>query len=202
MMVVGDNVVCVGLYGTVNKLVVVRVSIDKIKTIIWCEEHDILALYNSVENKISRSFTSQSAQYFSIFFQNLIGYTKRVPAIKYRHPNIMVCAFRRNALYETVCVEYNTHDGLYSKIVLLFLFAKPLMKIHTVYFIKSLLVKDALVPKVVKMCIKFLGIVIAHELFDVIQLLIALDAREHVKKVKLCGIENSWLYAFHNFLNY
>ena len=180
MMVVGDNVVCIGLYGAVNKFVVVRICGDKVKMIIGSEEHHIPALNNSIENEIGSCFACQSVQYFSIFLQNFIGYTKRVSAIKYRQPYIMVCTFGCNALYKTISIKYNTHNSLYSKILLLFLFTQPLMKIHAIYFIKSLLVKHTLVPKLIKMRIKLLSIIIAHELLDVIQLLLALDAGKHI----------------------
>ena len=56
MMVVGDNVTCVGLYGTINKLVVVRVCSDKIEMIIGRKEYNVLTLYNRIEDKVGSSF--------------------------------------------------------------------------------------------------------------------------------------------------
>ena len=124
MMVVGYNVTCIGLYGTINKLVVVRVCGDEVKMIIGRKE--------------------------------------------------------------------------YSSFLLFFLLTEPLMKVHIVNFIKSLLVKNTLIPKLIKMRIKPLGIIIAYKLLDVIQFFIAFDACKHIKQIELGGVENSWLYAFHN----
>jgi len=73
------------------------------------------------------------------------------------------------------------------------------MKVHVVNIIKSLLVKDAFVPKLIKMCIKLLGIIITNKLLDVIQFFIAFDAGKHIKQIELRRGENSWLYVFHNF---
>ena len=61
------------------------------------------------------------------------------------------------------------------------------MKVHVVNFIKSLLVKDAFVPKLIKMCIKLLGIIITNKLLDVIQFFIAFDAGKHIKQMYTKG---------------
>ena len=111
----------------------------------------------------------------------------------------MVNAFWGNTLYKTIGVENYPHISLYCKLSLFFLLTEPLMKIHIVNFIKPLLVKDTLVPKFIKMCIKPLGIIITNKLLDVIQFFIALDACKHIKQIELGGVENSWLYVFHNF---
>ena len=198
MMVVGDNVTCVGLYGTINKLVVVRVCGDEVKMIIGRKEYDILTLYNCVEDKVGSLFPRKSVEYLCIFFQDFIGYTKSVSACQYRLPYFMVCAFGRNALYKTIGIKYYSHVGLYCGFLLFFLLTEPLMKVHIVNFIKSLLVKNTLIPKLIKMRIKLLGIIIAYKLLDVIQFFIAFDACKHIKQIELGGVENSWLYAFHN----
>ena len=198
MMIVGDNVTCIGLYGTINKLVVVRVSSDKIEMIIGRKEYNVLTLYNCVEDKVGSLFPRKSVEYLCIFFQDFIGYTKSVSACQYRLPYFMICAFGRNALYKTIGVKYYSHVGLYSSFLLFFLLTEPLMKVHIVNFIKSLLVKNTLIPKLIKMRIKLLGIIIAYKLLDVIQFFIAFDACKHIKQIELGGVENSWLYAFHN----
>lgn len=138
MMGVGDNVMCVGLYGAVNKLVVVWVGCDKVEVVMGCKE---------------------------------LG----------------------------VSVKYYAHNELNDKFFLCLLLAEPLMKVHFVNLVKAFLVQLTRLPHFFCQFVKLLGIVIAHELLDVIQLFIALDARKHIKKVELCGIENSWLYTFHNF---
>ena len=48
MMDVGYNVTCIGLYGTINKLVVVRVCGDEVKMIIGRKEYDILTFYKEL----------------------------------------------------------------------------------------------------------------------------------------------------------
>ena len=66
-------------------------------------------------------------------------------------------------LGEMLCIRLLVSSTIrilvYTAILLLFLLAEPLMKVHVVNFIKSLLVKDSLVPKLVKMRIKLLGII-------------------------------------------
>ena len=105
-------------------------------------------------------------------------------------------------LGEMLCIRLLVSSTIrilvYTAILLLFLLAEPLMKVHVVNFIKSLLVKDAFVPKLIKMCIKLLGIIITNKLLDVIQFFIAFDAGKHIKQIELRRVENSWLYVFHN----
>ena len=76
------------------------------------------------------------------------------------------------------------------------LFSQPLMKIHFVDLIKTLLVKDAVFPEFVKMAIKTLGIVITDKLLNVIQFLIAFNMRKHPQQIKLCRVENGRLPVF------
>ena len=78
------------------------------------------------------------------------------------------------------------------------LFSQPLVKIHFIDFVKTLLIKDALFPEFVKMAIKTLSIVIADKLLNVIQFLIAFNMREHPQQIKLGWVENGRLPVFHN----
>ena len=89
MMVVGDNVTCVGLYGTINKLVVVRVCGDEVKMIIGRKEYDILTFYNRIEDKVSSLFPRKSVEYLCIFFQDFIGYTKNVASLLQATPHFI-----------------------------------------------------------------------------------------------------------------
>ena len=91
------------------------------------------------------------------------------------------------------------HKALNGKILFVFLLTEPLMKVHFINLVKTFLVKFTGFPHLLCQFVEFLGIVIANEQLDIIQLIIALDARKHIKKIELGRIENSWLYAFHNF---
>ena len=78
---------------------------------------------------------------------------------------------RRCALNEAIGIENNTHYILNLILFFFLLLAKPLMQVHFINLIKSLLVKDTLIPKSIQFGIKFLGIIITHKLLDVIQLI-------------------------------
>ena len=78
---------------------------------------------------------------------------------------------RRCTLNEAIGIENNTHYILNLILFFFLLLAKPLMQVHFINLIKSLLVKDTLIPKSIQFGIKFLGIIITHKLLDVIQLI-------------------------------
>ena len=199
MMVVGDNIVCIGLDGAVNELVVVWVCGDEVEVVMGCKKLGVGILYNSFDNSLGKLRIEELPQDFVIFHENLVGYAKVILPRQNGCPHSTINAMMSNALYDAISVKYYAHNELNGKSIFFFLLAEPLMKIHFVNLVKALLVKFTRLPHLFCQFVEFLGIVIADELLDVIQLLIALDARKHIKKIKLCGIEDSWLYTFHNF---
>ena len=52
MMVVGDNIVCIGLYGAVNKLVVIWVGGDEVKVVMGCKNW-VLGFFIIVSTTVS-----------------------------------------------------------------------------------------------------------------------------------------------------
>ena len=199
MMVVGNNIVCIGLYSAVNELVVVWVCGDEVEVVMGCKKLGVGILYNSFDNSLGKLRIEELPQDFVIFHENLVGDAKVVLPRQNRCPHSAINAMMTNALNDAISVKYYAHNELNGKFFLCLLLAEPLMKIHFVNLVKAFLVKFTRLPHLFCQFVKLLGIVIAHELLDVIQLFIALDARKDIKQIKLCGIENSWLYTFHNF---
>lgn len=86
VVVVGHNVSCVSLYGTVNELVVVGVGCDEVEMIIWIDTHHMLALQDSADDSIGKLWSEISAQNFLIFKKNLIGDTQGILSAQDRQP--------------------------------------------------------------------------------------------------------------------
>lgn len=57
MMVVGDNVMCIGLYGAVNKLIVVWIGGNEVEVVMGRKEQNMRALYNGIKYELGRTAT-------------------------------------------------------------------------------------------------------------------------------------------------
>ncbi len=196
MVVVGDNIVCIGLYGTINKLIVIRVGCYKVEMIVGCEEHRVWICHDIVYNRLGKLWSEKQPQDFIVFHKNLVGYAKIITSQHDRRPYGTINAVLADALYNAICVKNNAHDGLTGKF--LFLLTEPLMQIHFVNFVKAFLVQFARLPHLLSHFVEFLGKIVGDKLLDVVQLLVALDGRKNIKQIELCGIEYSRLYTFHN----
>ena len=144
-MVVCHYVTGIGLNGTVNKLVVVRVGSYQVETILGREEFHMPALDDEVEYKICCVASKESGKYFCILIQYLIRNTKSVLSLLYGAPDIVVAASWGNTLYKAVGIEDYTHTlklGLFFG----FFVSKPLVQVHLIQLVEALLVKDAFVP--------------------------------------------------------
>ena len=73
------------------------------------------------------------------------------------------------------------------------LLPKPLMEIHLVDLVETLLVQFSRLPHLLEHFVELLGIVVGHKLLDVVQLLVRLDSSKDVKKEELCRIKHSRL---------
>ena len=197
MFVVSYNVTCVGLYGAINELVVVRVCCDKVETERWIDKFNIFALHNSINNSLGKFRIEEPFQNFLVFKKYFIRDTQRVLSMQYRQPDITVNTMTTNALHKAVCVENNTHRLLLGFFLSL-LFAQPCMKIHLVYFIKTLLIKFARLPHLLSHFIKPFSIVIGYKLFNVIQLFVAFNMGKNAEKIELCGVEHRGLNIIHS----
>ena len=196
MLVICHDVASVGLDGTINKFVVIGVSSDEIKAKSRTNQHHIFAFQQGLDNSLCENWIKELDQNFFVLKENLIRYTQRVSSFQHRLPNTMVRAVVRNALYKTVSVKNYTHRILYLFSCLLL--TEPLVQVHFVDFVKAFLVKFARFPHFLCQLIKTFSIIVADELFDVVQFLIALDTREKPQQIELSRIENRWLYIVHN----
>ena len=197
--VVTYNVSGVGSNGTIDKLVVVGVGLNQSEMVVGRNKFDVIALGNGIKNKISNIFASQTLKYLGIFLQNLIGYAQRAFARKHGFPNFAVRTPFRNTLNEAIGIKNYTHDYLSACRDATLLLTQPSMKVHLVDFIKALLVKNALVPKFVKMFVHFFCIVIANDGLQFEELRLARIALEHPNQMHLYGIKNR---SFHNFAKF
>lgn len=98
-----------------------------------------------------------------------------------------------------VRIKYYPHLFLFSDLIFLSLFTKPGMEVHLVDFVKPLLVKDTLIPKLLKMSIRFLDIILAHKLLEFTKFFLAVVPFEHSQQRQLDGIK---ICNFHNNLIY
>ncbi len=197
--VVTYNVSGVGSNSTIDKLVVVGVCLNQSKMVVGCNKFDVIALGNGIKNKISSVFASQTLKNFGIFLQNLIGYAQRVFACKHGFPNFAIRTPMRNALNEAIGIKNYTHDNLSACRDVALLLTQPGMKVHLIDFIKAFLVKNALVPKFVKMFVHFFCIVIANDGLQFEKLRLARIALEHPNQMHLYGIKYR---SFHNFAKF
>ena len=135
MLVVGYDIVCVGLYGAINEFIVVRVCGNKVEAESGIDKLNVFALHKGIDNSLCKFRVEEPFQDFLIFKEYFVRDTQRVLTMQYRQPNVTVNTVTANALYEAVCVENYTHIQLFS-LLLSLLFSQPCMKIHLVYFIK------------------------------------------------------------------
>ena len=69
------------------------------------------------------------------------------------------------------------------------------MEIHLVYFVKTCLIKHALIPQLIKMSIHLLCKIVAYELLDFKKFFFSLNSFKHMQQINLSWIEYS---CFHN----
>lgn len=196
--VVGYNVTGIGSNSAVNKLVVVRVGNDKIKTILRGNEFHIRTLQECLYYHLCRMKSKKSAKDFRVFFKNLICYAQDILTAKNGVQHAAILTVAADTLYKTIGVKNYSHGNLHSFIKCLLL-SQPLMKIHVVDFVEALLSKYARIPQFFEFFIHLLNIVITDELLDFVQLLIAFNARKQIQQIKLCRIENCRLYVLHKW---
>ena len=200
MVIVGDNVTCIGNNSTVNKFIVIWIGCDEIETILGREKSYISALNKVFKHIISSFLSRESGQDFCIFLKNLVSDTKGISSINDRQPNLVVDASRRYALNKTVCVEDYSHLLKCFLFFCLF-FSEPLVQVHLVYFVKPFLVKDALVPQFLQMAVKAFSIIVTNEILYIVKLFLIIDMRKHAKQIKLGFIKHGGMYSIHNYNN-
>jgi len=197
VIVIGYNIACVGLYGAVNELVVIRVCRDEVETICGINQFNMPTLHQGVNDSFCKSGAKESFQNFLVFEEYLVRNAQCVKSLQHREPNVTVNTMTANALHEAVCIEDNAHIRLLG-LLLSLLFAQPSMEIHLVDFVKTLLVKLARLPHFLSHAIEPLSIVIGYELLDVVQFLVAFDMGKHAEEIELGGVEHRWLNIIHN----
>lgn len=94
-----------------------------------------------------------------------------------------------DTLNKAVSVKYYTHC------LQLFLFPHPSVKVHLIDFVKSLLVKDTLIPEFIKMLVHLLGIIMAQNFLDFTKLISTFVTLKHPKQMQLNGVKYG---SFHN----
>ena len=189
VVVVGHNVSRIGLYGTVNKFVVIGVGSDEVEMVSRIDPHYMLTLHKSVDDGLGKLGIEVSAQDFFIFKKNLACYTQGILSIQDRLPHPTIHAVVCHTLDEAIGVKNDTHY-LRFYIFLCFLFSQPLMKVRFVNLVKTFLVKFARFPHLFSEFVDFLGIIVSNELLDIIQFLVTLNARKQIQQIELGRIEN------------
>ena len=140
VFIIGHNVACVGLYGAVNELVVIRVSGDKVETECGINKFNMPALHEGADDSLCKFWSEEPFHDFLVFKEYFVRDTQCVLPLQHRQSNVTVNTVTTNALHKAICVENYTHRLLFGFFLSL-LFAQPSMKIHLVDFVKTLLVK-------------------------------------------------------------
>ena len=144
MMVVSYNKMSISSNGTVNKLVVIRVSGDDIELEKRRNEQRIGVVRDNIQYQCGKSSCRLTFKDFGIFCQYLCGDTELVAPVKQRKPQLVIAAAARDTLNQRIGIKDETvHDRLLLG-----------MKILVAHGIKPLLVQNAFVPKAIGFCIK------------------------------------------------
>ena len=67
VFIIGHNVTCVGLYGAVNELVVIRVSGDKVETECGINKFNMPALHEGADDSLCKFWSEEPFQDFLVF---------------------------------------------------------------------------------------------------------------------------------------
>lgn len=82
MMVFRHNETCISRNGAIYKLIIVGISFYQIEMEIGRNEESIRIVHNHAYGKCGKLMACFPFQYFNIFFQYFIGYTKLVASVE------------------------------------------------------------------------------------------------------------------------
>ena len=108
MMVVGNNIVCIGLYGAVNELIVIRVGSDEVETICGINQFNMPTLHQGVNDSFCKSWAKESFQNFLVFRNSHHGAAGQTVELSHGNVKLHIAA----AVWTSAVLRKVMHDLL------------------------------------------------------------------------------------------
>ena len=133
-------------------------------------------------NNVGSPLVCKPLKNLCVFFDNLVGNAQDVLSRKNGIPHFAVGTLPGNALYQTVCIENDSHGLLH------------LVKIHPIDFVETLLVKNAFVPEFIKALVHLRSIITTKNLLHFEEILFCLHVLKHSEQMHLRRCKYSWFH--------
>ena len=105
MMILTHDILRICRYGTIDKLIVIRIDCNQIKVIEWSYQFNKRTVQYGFHHIFRRFIVGKSLQNFYIFLQYFIGYTELVLSVHKGLPQDMVTTLLGNALNKTIRIK-------------------------------------------------------------------------------------------------